>query len=98
VCKENLILIGVHVGRSNKSEIELSAPLSYTRDDGIVVFKYNKNAPTIRIEVPADLARALLDEKSKLEKDRRTAGSRELVFKLEIDKCATEGQFKGENQ
>lgn len=98
MCKENLILVGIHVGPNSRSEIELSAPLSYTRDDGITVFKYDKDAPTMKIQVSADLARNLLEEKSKLEKDSRAAGSRELVFKLEIDEEATEGQFKGTKQ
>ena len=91
---ENLIFIGLHVGPNGKNTIEVAIPQSSKREDGTCVFRYDRNAPTMTIEVPDDVIRDLMDRQKKIKDDKRVADSKQLVFKLEIDEASIESQFK----
>jgi len=98
VLQENFILIGLHVGPNGRNTIEVAIPQSSTREDGMRVFRYDRDAPTLMIEVSDDVVRDLMDRQKKVRDDARVANSRQVVFKLEIDEGSIESQFKKESE
>jgi len=62
------------------------------------VFRYDRDAPTLMIEVSDDVVRDLMDRQKKVRDDARVANSRQVVFKLEIDEGSIESQFKKESE